>query len=725
VGALRRVLRLRLGAVISRSTLLRLHEASGGNPFYALELARALERRGTEPQPGRPLPIPENLSELVHARLSALTEEVREALLVVAALASPTLALVQAARATGAEAAAELEAAAAAGVVQLDGDRIRFTHPLLGSTLYTRADVGSRRRLHRRLAEIVSEQEERARHLALAASAADEEVARELDAAARHAFGRGAPVAAAELAELAAEFTPEERDGDRRRRTLEASDYHFAAGALIRAHGILGVLLEELPPGRTRADVLLRLAQTSEALETSAELCEQALREAEGDDRLLSRAHAAHAASWPVRGGSRHALAHARSALEHAERVGDRRLTVSALSTLAMMEIWAGQTTPGLLERALALEEPGDEGLGYAPGPRRTLALRLFYQGRLDEGRALFERVLAEAGARGDEPTCALVRFRLADVELRAGNWAQAAEQVAAAHEAAEQIGLEYLGQASLYRKALVDAYRGRIGEARAAAEQAVALSAADHDAASRAIALGVLGFLELSVGDPHAADRHLQPVLAWLGEGDMALAPFPASPCALEALIAVGELERARGLLEQFEREARELESPWGLAVAARLRGLLDAAAGDLPSALVSLERALAEQESRGWPFERGRTLLAFGVTQRRAKQKRAARKSLRAALAVFEELGAPLWEEKARADLRRLGGRPRGLGELTPTEERVAALVGEGRTNREVAAALYITERTVEGHLTRIYAKLGVRSRAQLARRGLGVSS
>jgi DNA-binding CsgD family transcriptional regulator len=389
------------------------------------------------------------------------------------------------------------------------------------------------------------------------------------------------------------------------------------------------------------------------------------------------------------------------------------------------MEIWAGQTTPGLLERALALEEPGDEGLGYAPGPRRTLALRLFYQGRLDEGRALFERVLAEAGARGDEPTCAVVRFRLADVELRAGNWSQAAELVTAAHEAAEQIGLEYLGQASLYRKALVDAYRGRIGEARAAAEQAVALSAAVHDASSRAIALGVLGFLELSVGDPHAADRHLRPVLAWLGEGDLALAPFPASPCALEALIGVGELERARGLLAQFEREGRELESPWVLAVAARLRGLLEASAGDLPSALVSIERALAEQESRGWPFERGRTLLALGETQRRAKQKQAARESLQAALAVFEELGAPLWAEKARADLRRLGGRPRGPGELTPTEERVAALVGEGRTNREVAAALFVTERTVEGHLTRIYAKLGVRSRAQLARRGRGASS
>ena len=718
VGALQRLLRLRLGAALSRPVLLRVHEASGGNPFYALELARALERQGSEPEPGRPLPIPENLHDIVQERLAELPEQAQDVLLAVAALASPTVPLVRATTGSRGRPAAGLEAAEAAGVIELEGERIRFSHPLLGSTLYSRAESAQLRGLHRRLSRVVSDPEEQARHIALAASGSDEGVARALDAAGRHASVRGAPVAAAELAELAVEFTPEGRDSGRRRRTLEASDYHYAAGAPIRAHSILGALLDELPRGRARAEVVLRLAHTSEEQEKAAELCERALREAKGDDRLLSRVHAAHTASWPVRGGSRHALAHARSALEHAERAGDRRLTVAALSGLALFEIWAGQITSGLLERALALQQPGDELPDYA-NPKRILALRLFYQGRLDEARALFEHVLADAAARGDEPTCAMVRLRLADVEWRAGNWTQAAEHAAAAHEAAEQIGLEHLGHQSLYRKALVDAHRGRIEEARAAAEEAVALSEVAQHASARAIVFGVLGFVELSLGDATAADRYLRPVLAWLDEGDMGLAPFPASPYALEALIGVGELEQARELLVQFEREGRELESPWVLAVAARLRGSLEAAAGDLPSALVSLERALAEQEGRGWPFERARTLLALGETQRRGKQKRAARESLQAALAVFEELGAPLWAEQVRADLRRLGGRPRGPGELTPTEERVAALVGQGRTNREVSAALYVTERTVEGHLTRVYAKLGVRSRAELARR------
>jgi DNA-binding CsgD family transcriptional regulator len=543
-------------------------------------------------------------------------------------------------------------------------------------------------------------------------------VARALDAAAAHASARGAPPAAAELAGLAVEFTPEERDGDRRRRLLEASDYHYAAGSLIRAHSILEALLHELPRGGARADVLLWLARATEKQETAAELCERALREARGDDRLLSRVHASLGACWPVRGGSRHALAHARSSLEHAERAGDRPLTVAALSRLALLEIWAGHITPGLLERALALEHQDDEHLGHE-SPNVRLALRLFYQGRLDEARALFERALAESSTRGDELTSTELSLRLADVEWRSGAWARAAQHAAAAHEAAEQIGLEHLGPASLYRKALVDAHRGRVDEARAAAEQAFALSAAVQHTSVTAMILGVLGFLELSLGDPAAADRHLRLVLAWLDEGNMALAPFPASPYALEALIEVGELEQARELLAQFEREGRELESPWALAAATRLRGLLAAATGDLQSALASLERAVAEQEGRGWPFDQARTLLALGQTQRRSKQKRVARESLQAALAVFEELGAPLWTGKARADLRRLGGRPRGPGELTPTEERVAALVGDGRTNREVAAALYVTERTVEGHLTRIYARLGVRSRAELARR------
>jgi DNA-binding CsgD family transcriptional regulator len=186
-----------------------------------------------------------------------------------------------------------------------------------------------------------------------------------------------------------------------------------------------------------------------------------------------------------------------------------------------------------------------------------------------------------------------------------------------------------------------------------------------------------------------------------------------------LEALIAVGELDEAARRLEPWEQRARELDRAWVRATLARCRGLLLAARGDLPAAVRSFGEALAEHARVLHPFEHGRTLLALGATQRRAKKRAAARATLEQALAVFEGLGARLWADKARDELARIGGRAPSGDELTEAERRIAALVAEGRSNREVAAALFLTEHTVETALTRIYRKLGVRSRTELAAR------
>ena len=148
------------------------------------------------------------------------------------------------------------------------------------------------------------------------------------------------------------------------------------------------------------------------------------------------------------------------------------------------------------------------------------------------------------------------------------------------------------------------------------------------------------------------------------------------------------------------------------------RHRRLL-AAQGDIAGAEAGFERALTEHARTQDPFQHARTLLAQGITQRRGKQRGAARLTLEQALAIFERLGAPLWAQKARSELARIGGRAPARGELTEAERRIAALVAEGRTNREVAAALFVTEHTVEGALTRAYRKLGVRSRTELAHR------
>jgi len=234
------------------------------------------------------------------------------------------------------------------------------------------------------------------------------------------------------------------------------------------------------------------------------------------------------------------------------------------------------------------------------------------------------------------------------------------------------------------------------------------------------AINLWVLGFLDLSTGELAAADRHLSRADE-IGERIGLVEPgqwrFHADH--IEALVGLGELERAAALCARLEERGRAVDRPWALATAARCRGLIAAAQGDLEAAVTECERALVEHGRLPVPFERARTLLVLGQVERRARRKRAARESLAAALAVFEQLGAPLWVKRARAELARIGGRTPAGSELTASEARVAALVAQGRTNKEAAAELFLSVNTVETTLRHVYAKLGVRSRAELARR------
>jgi DNA-binding CsgD family transcriptional regulator len=189
--------------------------------------------------------------------------------------------------------------------------------------------------------------------------------------------------------------------------------------------------------------------------------------------------------------------------------------------------------------------------------------------------------------------------------------------------------------------------------------------------------------------------------------------------PDAIEALVALGRIDRAEPLIDALERRGRELDRPWALAIAARCRGLLLAAKGDLAGSAITLADALTEHERLDMPFERARTLLAKGLVERRDKQRAKARASLTEALGMFEQIGTPLWVERARDELGRVSGRrPRSSIDLTPTEQRVVELAAAGRTNKEIAEALFISVHTVETHLSHAYSKLGVRSRSQLPR-------
>ena len=241
---------------MTRPTLVRVHETSGGNPFFALELVRALD--GQELHPGEPLPVPATLSALTASRFEGLDPETLEVLLYVAALARPTREVVRAAAGEGANSA--LETAAAAGVVETDGARLRFTHPLLASIHYGSAPSGDRERVHRRIAAVVTDAEERGRHLGAATTEPDAEVARALDEAATAARARGAPVAAAELGEIALRLTPPSDSESLLRRLCSAADHEFAAGATARARSLLEEALAAAPRGPEHARVALQLA---------------------------------------------------------------------------------------------------------------------------------------------------------------------------------------------------------------------------------------------------------------------------------------------------------------------------------------------------------------------------------------------------------------------------------------------------------------------------------
>jgi DNA-binding CsgD family transcriptional regulator len=707
-SAFERLLRERVDAHLSPTAVRRLFGASGGNPFFGLELARALRDRAEPLSPDDPLPVPRSLRELLRERLDTLPAGVRQALLDVAALAQPTLELVY---------PPTVAAGVDAGVLELDGTRLRFTHPLVASILLADAAPEAKRALHRRLARKVADPEERARHLALGASGPDAEVAAALDEAARHAASRGAPGVAAELCELAIRVTPSDAPADLIRRRRSLARYLLVTRETDSARMVLEELANELPPGPERAGLLVELGPRRDDVDGCIELLQQALDEASGDDKCLAEVRGSLSQAFLVKGDLGRALAESRAALSAAERTGDGRTLAVTLAQAAGNETLAGEITPGLLERGLALEQVV-EGIPAYMCPSRVFGLRLMFTGRFDEARVAFQRAYDRAADLGDDIARGGFLLHLAELELRTCNWTEASAHAAEGLAIVEQLGLDEARSALLWIQASVDAHLGRVDRARAAAEQGLSLSDSTGVGLYGVYNRSVLGFLELSLGDPKAADAWLRPLparvdsLSW-GEPSV----YPLLADAIEALVGVGELEDAEAQLAPLEERSSRFGSTWGIPVSARCRGLLLAAEGDTAGAVAALEGALVAHQRLASSFERGRTVHALGVVLRRARKKRAAQASLEDAAQIFDALGARLWVERARAELGRIGGRAARPGALTPTEARVAQLVAAGRSNHEVATALFVSPKTVEWNLSKIYRKLHVRSRTELA--------
>jgi len=718
LGAIHHLVASRLATPLPRPTLIRLQSASGGNPFYALEIARALQRSGLEGSAsGDHLPVPDHLQDLVRARLETLSSGTRKTLLSVALMTHPTVAVVREAAASPGDVDAGIEEAAATGIVALDGDAIRFTHPLLVEGVLSGATLASRQDAHRRLAGVVHDTEERARHLALAATGPDPVIAVVLDEAATVAAARGAPDAAAALLDLAAKATPADAAGKQADRQILAAAHRVVAGELEAARASLDPLVPTLVPGRQRARALLELATTREDdLPLQARYLEQAASDAGDDDGLLARIRTRQADCAGSRGRFPEGLAFARMALECGERSGDQRAIAMALSELAAGEQRAGRVTPGLLERAIEMESSlPDLPPGYRSA-RRARAIRHLCADRLDEARIDLLGAHRRALEQGDMFEETLILFHLSQVEYLSGDLAGAHRYAEEGYELTEQLAVPQTMNTLRCGRALVAACQGR-EEGRADAETALRSAEAIDDGLGRIRSRAVLGFIETSAGNAAAALDYLRPLPALTPTAAPGEFRFLAN--LVEALIAVREDGEAEALLVGFENGAGLSDTPWTRACSRRCRGLLLAEQKKLAEAIAMLESALVEHDGLPIPLERGRTLLALGQVQRRAKQKRTARESLQAALAIFEHLGAPVWAERASAELARVGGRSPSPVELTPTERKIAELVATGMSNHEVARVAYVSVSTVESNLSRAYSKLGVHSRTELAAR------
>jgi ATP/maltotriose-dependent transcriptional regulator MalT len=716
LGALRAVLSERLNRSLSRRAMVRIHEVSGGNPFYALELARAMDGETI----GLDSPLPPTLAELVRARIDELDTDAREALLVVASLAAPTVDLVaRAAGTTTEQVAAVLGDAESKGIVAIDGHRLRFAHPLLARGVYADATPTRRRALHRRLAEIVEEPELRARHLALAATSSDPVTLQALDEAAAMARVRGAPEAAAELVELAVGLggeTPE-------RRILSATHY-MDAGDPGRARAILEQTIKNLEAGALRASALCLLGTVhtfDDSFLEAADLLERGLDETGEDLALRVQMLITLSFARFNAGDLAAALTSVEEAVTDATRLGQPHLLSQSLSMRVMLQFLRGNGFDAAsMGRALELEDR-DAAVPSAFRPSVQNGLLLACTGQLEQSHEEMRAMRGRYVEHGEESELIFIDFHTVLLDIWRGDFTEAAVVAEDLMERALELGGDLPLCVGLMSRAAVAAYAGRVDQARSDATEAFAAGqrSASHNLSEWPVT--ILGFLDVSLGNYQAAATTLQSQVLRLDAApdgtEIIRASFVSD--AVEAMIQLGRLTEAEPIIEMLEHNGTRLDRAWMLAVGARCRAMLLAARGDLGAASLAAHHAMTEHDRLPMPFERARTRLLLGQLQRRQRQKGAAATTLCASLATFEELGTPLWADRARIELARVNVGPAGTAALTPSERRVAELAASGMTNRDVALALFISPKTVEANLARIYRKLDIHSRAELGRR------
>jgi DNA-binding CsgD family transcriptional regulator len=712
MGALHELLRTATGTSFSRSTLSRIRELSGGNPFYALELARAVAAEGAHLRPGRDLPVPTSLRGLVGARLVRLSAQTRRLLLTAALSAKPTLSLIEAA--AGRDPGPVLRPALDAGLVHLDGQSIIFDHPLYASTLVAEASLAELRQTHIWLGDAAAEDPEaRARHLALASDGPDASVARTLAQAADRARRRGAPGVAGALADLAVERTPPLSHA-LPARTLAAAEAWFVAGDLAAARSRAAALVPAVQ-GVLRARALLLMGLVTWYMGTARQAAAallSALADASGDPVLhgLLEYYLAIFCDYDIAAARRHALAAARLL----EGTSDRGHFAAALLQAFHWSVALGQRPPlTLLARGLKVESEG-------PLTDRLTSPGIWWAGigRLDLARDRFQQLLDFDLMHGEHTNAANLLTRLAEVELWADNWPTARRLALAAVDADIETGGEASDMA-LRAVALVDACEGRLEAAQASATAGIGRTEQAGTRGLTAAWLMVTALAAASQGDAasvaEATDRAWRHLRAVGYREPMRIDPAPER---IEALAQLGRVNDAALELAGLVARHRRIAKPWAAAAVTRGQARI-ALARDDPTSAVDATATVASADPAGWSrFDVARTLLVRGEALRLVRSRRDAAAILLRAEMIFRGLGAVVWAERAAAESARLGLTRSIALALTPTEARVARLAGDGLSTRAVAEELRISPRTVETHLASIYGKLGVSSRAELGR-------
>ena len=701
-GATRRLLVERLGLSLPRHLLRQLVDATLGNPLFALEVGRVLAEEGL-PAVGEGLPVPDAVEEMLGTRVGRLPSPLRRLLLAVALSGDPRTDQLVEIAGVGA-----VEDATDAGLLIVDGDRVRASHPLLAAAARKRSRPRAQRELHRELARVTADEELRARHLARAAERPDEALASTLSAAAASAAARGARQPAVELGEHALRLTPA-ASAERSERLLALAEYLIGAGEPRRATGLLAPEAAALPTPLERARAWRILAGGAVTSEDDIQRY-FALALAEDHDDAALRASilvtaAEHTAVIRV---TQIQKAESR-ALEALAEVRDTGSTVepTALYALAWARALKGRPIDEVCAQFAAR---WDGATSITRSPERIAGQRLFWRGEMKRSRAALKPLLSAAEERGEPYSYALLRFHLCQLELRIGDWA-AAERLLDEWAADQEVLVWPMYERC---RALAAAGRGLPGEAERWADQTIARAEATGNRWDQLDALRARGTASLLAHDPARAAESLRTVWEHTRrEGVDEPGVFPVAPELVEALAALGEHDEARVVTERLSRLAEQQQHPWARAALRRCEGLSSPGGPEL-------SEAAEAYGALGLRFDRVRTLLLLGRAERRRKKWAAARDALEAAVAGFEELGSHGWAVEARSELTRVGARrPAAPGRLTPTEQRVVDLAVGGLSNKEIASTLVVTVHTVETHLSHAYAKLGVRSRGQLAAR------